>query len=896
MKNPGPIDPCASEPIHLLERVQSYGAMAVFDSASGRLLANTPNFAGLLGLGAYAQPGADRAGLTLEAVLRVATASMSARAQARWRAQAVPVDWASRVEGAWLHFFWHRSPASPPQDVLEVVAETDADDTLNGEEVLAALARFSEQILPIQSLSEAMNYASDKLLSLLGYARVLVYRFDEDMHGEVIAESWGPTASTQVALYLGLRFPASDIPPQARRLYEKNLVRIIADAADPGWTLERATPSAGAAVDLTHSLLRRPSDMHLQYMRNMGVAASVVTSLMVDGRLWGMIVCQNEVPRVPPHNTRAIALGFCEVVSSIVSSKLRWIESQAALQRRVEEAALLEELEAVLKLNLPADAQRIHLCDLLKRATRSDEALLVLEPESSALDTATRSLLTALEGAEPGRERVLVAERDIQRSPRFGAAAPDLGPWAGMAVCLHRGTPGLLLACWRHRRTERVRWGGDPSAFTNATLADGTPVLGPRRSFALWIEENHQRCEPWLPEELEFLERAGALVAKVMADNRLRAVQGEYDFVASLLPLMDDMIVAWRPAPRMASEAAVFVNDSFRRKLNLSPEDTRYSEWVPAAMQREAAQAQPGGRRPTSVATDRVELVDAAGRPIWVDCSFTLIPASANVPALVTCVLRDVTDTVEREQQLVEAKRTLESKVAERTAKLSAAMRELEGLSYSMAHDLRGPLRSINGFAALLCEELVNTHDERSLFAQKIGESSRLMGQMISDLLDLIRVVNEEPRFECVDLPAALAGLADSLTADNAALHIRIAAVPPVTGDPRLLRQLFLNLFDNAIKYRRPGVELEVCLGYDATSGRFFVRDNGSGFDRGAEGDPFQPFRRMKNAQGVTGAGIGLTVVSRIVDKLRGQVAIDSAPGAGTTVWLTLPAGQASPV
>ena len=143
--------------------------------------------------------------------------------------------------------------------------------------------------------------------------------------------------------------------------------------------------------------------------------------------------------------------------------------------------------------------------------------------------------------------------------------------------------------------------------------------------------------------------------------------------------------------------------------------------------------------------------------------------------------------------------------------------------------------------------------------------------------------------------PAALDGLADSLTADNAALHIRIAPVPPVTGDPRLLRQLFLNLFDNAIKYRRPGVELEVCLGYDPPSGRFFVRDNGSGFDRGAEGDPFQPFRRMKNAQGVTGAGIGLTVVSRIVEKLRGQVTIDSAPGAGTTVWITLPVKPVPP-
>lgn len=887
-------DHCATEPIHLLERVQSYGAMAVFAGDSRRLVACTGNFPVLLGLTPLASPASQHRELTLDDVLQVACSSFSDAFRERWSRRPLPSDWTADVAGQALHFFWHRGQGLQPQDILEVTVEATAEAPLSEGEALTALARFSEQIQPIRSFVEAMNYASERLLTLLGYSRALVYRFDEEMNGEVIAESWAPTASKQEALYSGLRFPASDIPPQARRLYEKNLVRIIADANDPGWVLEHASEASNPPmkVDLTHSLLRRPSDMHLMYMRNMGVLASTVTSLMVDGRLWGMVVCQGEEPRVPPHNTRAIALGFCQIASTIISSKLKWIESEAALKRQAEEGELLEELEVVLKRDHDPRQQREAVCNLLRRATRSDDVFLSVDAELEGLPPHVGPVMDVLKEIEPARDRLLVAEREMASSARFSTVALSLTQWSGIAAWQHRGNPEVAIVCLRSRRTDRVSWGGDPKMSTPVTLADGTSVLGPRRSFARWIEENHQRSEPWLSGELEFLERAGALVAKAIADERLRAVQGEYDLVASLLPLIGDMVVAWRPSSLNADECPVFVNESFRRRFNLQTKRVRYSSWVPANMQAEVAEGASGRKVLTSVATDRVELIDTHGRRTWVDRSYTFIPASTETPALVTCVLRDVSEAVDREQQLVEAKRTLESKVAERTAELSKAIRDLECLSYSMAHDLRAPLRSINGFASLLHEDLTEGNDERSVYARKIGESSRLMGQMISDLLDLIRVVNEDLLLERVMLPETLAGLADSLVADSPSIRLRLETVPPVMGDARLLRQLFLNLFDNAIKYRRLDVDLEVLLGFDEASGRYFVSDNGSGFDTGVDGDPFLPFRRMRNARGITGSGVGLAVVSRIVERLHGEVSIDSTPAAGTTVWLKLPVAQ----
>lgn len=245
----------------------------------------------------------------------------------------------------------------------------------------------------------------------------------------------------------------------------------------------------------------------------------------------------------------------------------------------------------------------------------------------------------------------------------------------------------------------------------------------------------------------------------------------------------------------------------------------------------------------------------------------------------------------EREVELLNA--NLERRVVERTAELEAANRELEAFSYSVAHDLRAPLRGIDGFTQLVLDQHMSDLDGEALnHLQRVRAAAQRMSKLIDDLLELARVV----RSDCARHRVNLSELAQEIDAELSSAYperrVQFNSEPKLVtcGDPTLLRVLLHNLLSNAWKFTRPSADARVEFGAQAIDGElaYFVRDNGVGFDMKHAGHLFGVFRRMHHTSDFPGNGIGLAIVQRAVHRHGGRVWAEATPGAGATFWFTL--------
>jgi PAS domain S-box-containing protein len=259
-------------------------------------------------------------------------------------------------------------------------------------------------------------------------------------------------------------------------------------------------------------------------------------------------------------------------------------------------------------------------------------------------------------------------------------------------------------------------------------------------------------------------------------------------------------------------------------------------------------------------------------------------------PLYVSGTMLDIHDRVTAQEQVHQLNADLEQRVAARTAELERSMRDMEAISYSIAHDLRAPLRSVNGFAALIADEEGGhlSPEARRMF-ERIAHSSRNMGQMITDMLELLRVVRVELEAVPVDMNQLAHSVSEALAPSAPHALIGIKPLPPVMGDATLLRQVLANLMDNALKYARHREQPEVVLGFDETRRAFYMRDNGMGFDMARAGKLFGLFQRMHANSEVPGTGVGLAIVARIIERHGGRIWAEASPGKGATFWWTLP-------
>jgi PAS domain S-box-containing protein len=274
----------------------------------------------------------------------------------------------------------------------------------------------------------------------------------------------------------------------------------------------------------------------------------------------------------------------------------------------------------------------------------------------------------------------------------------------------------------------------------------------------------------------------------------------------------------------------------------------------------------------------------------------SLSPLESAAGRLVISIIRDIADRRQSEAEL----RQLNAELSRRIAQLDALNVEMESFAYSVSHDLRAPLRGIDGFSQALVEEYADVVDDQGrAYLRRIRAAAQRMGMLIDDLLALSRVTRREMRHERVDLSAVARTVAAHVQSTEPARHVEwvIAEGVGAEGDPALLRLALENLIGNAWKFTARRAPARIAFGAERRDGRveLFVRDNGVGFDMAYAGKLFGAFQRLHAMHEFPGTGIGLATVQRIVHRHGGQLRAEAAVDRGATFFFTLHEGEARP-
>ena len=364
------------------------------------------------------------------------------------------------------------------------------------EAVNARLYNVVAELRKAKDSGAIYNIAVREMQTLTGCDRTVLYCFDEKGHGQVLAEE---RPNQCFASYLGLRFPASDVPAQARRMYEVNRVRIIPDA---DYTPSPLLTAQGPArdIDLSASVLRSVSPVHRQYMRNMGTACSMSVSILIDGKLWGLVSCHHHAPLYVPLRLRFA----CDFIMQIVASQIESHQKGMYLQRALEAKAIQNRLLGAMAAEASYMDGLTALPDQLLRFLKADGAAIVV------------GMGVRRFGVAPSEAQVLKlaewARRSDQPDPFVTSHLSDLYKPAAQFAKIASGMVMITLSrmynthvLWfRKELVETVRWGGDPyKPAVPAMEKNDVRQVDPRHSFEEWLQIVRRQSSPWNREELE---------------------------------------------------------------------------------------------------------------------------------------------------------------------------------------------------------------------------------------------------------------------------------------------------------------------------------------------------------------------------------------------------------
>lgn len=346
------------------------------------------------------------------------------------------------------------------------------------------------QFYMAKSGQELGELVTQQLQLITGYDRVMLYRFLPDGAGEVVAESKNPDLSP----FLGLRYPATDIPRQARALYLKNLLRLIGDVNDP--TVGIRNEPTDSPVDLSFSTLRAVSPIHVEYLKNMGVEASLSVSVIIRGKLWGLIACHHYSPKVPSYYQRTELELFAEIFALEMGARVASERDEETTRTR----DILTQLIATMS------SQGV-LVDMLERQFPVLESLISCDGITAFIDGQTvgiksrlneetlQRLARYLNSQAPGKVIGINSLEDAVRGYDTGAQRI-----AGVLAVPISKSPRDYLLFFRHAQTQTIKWAGNPEK--PVTTGPNGARLTPRASFEVWKQTHNNRCHEWSEQNI----------------------------------------------------------------------------------------------------------------------------------------------------------------------------------------------------------------------------------------------------------------------------------------------------------------------------------------------------------------------------------------------------------
>jgi light-regulated signal transduction histidine kinase (bacteriophytochrome) len=510
---------CDREPIHHIAAIQSFGGLLAADAA-GQVAHASANVADLLGLAENPAPGTPLAAILAPLALATIEQALGGLAGVDTLERRFGLDLTGT--GARFDCAVHRSCGL---SIIEFEPHAASDFADHVSMIVPVIAQLEQAA----SLADLCDTAARLVRQMTGYDRVMIYRFHPDESGEVIAED----KDESLEPFKGLRYPAADIPQQARELFRRNRFRVIADMTCDPVPIVPALGPEDAPLDLSMSMLRAHSKMHLAYMRNMGVGASLAIAIVRHDRLWGMISCHHREARLPPYSLRTVA----ELLSQTFSLMLdRILVAQAeGLRERARQLndRLLLRLAGGVSL-----ADSLPMIEELLRGTIQHDGISLFAdgeyrasgeaPDEDAFRAVAPLLATTLGGATHATTRL---------ADQIAEAAPFAHRAAGALVLpLSRGTRDALVL-WRRPLERVVQWAGDP----NKAVAAPGELLQPRASFAAWSETVRGHSAEWSAEECEIAARLRRTLIEVilrmsedLTRERARAAEQQDLLIAEL--------------------------------------------------------------------------------------------------------------------------------------------------------------------------------------------------------------------------------------------------------------------------------------------------------------------------------------------------------------------------
>jgi two-component system, chemotaxis family, sensor kinase Cph1 len=497
---------CDREPIHIPSAIQPHGTLLVVDPASERVI---------------------QAGVGAERLIPLSSPPLGQQLTDVLRVPAGIVGSAA----------YSREPVYIGSLVPELAARGDIDITayrshgliiIEIERALAARPSAAHVLGCVRSISAALHVGLDLLgtcrsatrevRGLTGFARVMIYRFLKDGTGCVIAED----KDAELPTFLNHHYPASDIPKQARELYVRNVVRVIPDVNyTPVPLVPEICPATGGPLDMSDCILRSVSPIHIQYLKNMNVNASMSVSIVHDGALWGLVACHHTSSKPVSYEVREV----CKHVAQILSQQIAACEAAetfhhvrtltAAQQELVSEVshaegdingALRARVSKLLEL-LPSDGVAVHSGGVVTTAGHC--------PPNDQIRELANWLLRSNAPAPYSTDRL---------SESYMPAEAYLTSTSGLLGIVVSDEQPVVLLWFRAERAEVVNWAGNPHKSVEPGLGPG--MLNPRASFELWRETVHGRSRPWTKAEIDVAQRFRDQLIKISQHRRVEELNG----------------------------------------------------------------------------------------------------------------------------------------------------------------------------------------------------------------------------------------------------------------------------------------------------------------------------------------------------------------------------------